>query len=427
MKLSKREIMSLSILALILVSIGIYKFIIQPQEEQFQFLKNQRDIKKSQLLRFKKEVSLESKLYAETLKLEEQIYSKSKNLFTSITQEEIILLVDEFSVSTKLKIPSITFPETRIESMLQKKDKEDENKNDKEKELDLKVYSADLKYEGYYYSLLDFLKKISGYDRKIIIKDMNIYKDDDGYIRGNIMLDFYTIENIIEVKESIYTWKANMGSIVGDPFLEFNDYIISKQSKEIASEEIIESKMESSLTSTIDKMNNRPMPEYKRNNEHLVRRTVLGFENKNDMFFEGNDKKIYGEITLDKNRKIEGESSLNISYNFLEGRERNTVNISINNNIPILGQAYGMELSVYPIDKSNCSIGVIIKDKESKNYKLSLTDHLNWDGWRALTIEIPMEIRYPVEIEGLYIENLDSSERLSGKLLIDNMELLYLK
>ena len=244
MKLSKREVISISILALILISICIHKLIIQPQEEQFRFLKNQRDTKKSQLLRLKKDVSSESKLYAETLKLKEQIYSKSENLFTSITQEDIILLIDEFSVSTKLKIPSINFPETRIESILQKSDKEDEKKNDKEEDLDLKVYSADLKYKGYYYSLLDFLKKISSYDKKIIIKDLNIYKDDDGYIKGNIILDFYTIGDIVAMKESIYTWESNTESVVGDPFLEFNDYLIYKQSKEVDFKEITESETE---------------------------------------------------------------------------------------------------------------------------------------------------------------------------------------
>ena len=139
------------------------------------------------------------------------------------------------------------------------------------------------------------------------------------------------------------------------------------------------------------------------------------------MFVAGNDNNIYSEITLDKNKKTEGKNSLNINYSFLEKRKGNTVNISFNNNIHISEQSHGVAILVYPMNKSNGAIGVTIKYKENKTYKLSFTNHFNWNGLRILSVEVPKDISYPAVIERLYIDSIYNSERLNGKVLIDNL------
>ena len=128
MKLNKREIISLSILGLIIVSIGLYKFIIAPQRESLQTLKSQRDLKRGELSKLETDIASEGKLYVELLKLEDELGEKASKYFTTTTQEDIILLITEKLKENKLTVSSITFPETRLETIREKEEEEGEKK-----------------------------------------------------------------------------------------------------------------------------------------------------------------------------------------------------------------------------------------------------------------------------------------------------------
>lgn len=476
MKLNKREKILIGVLALLLIGFLLYSFILKPQREKIENLKSDRRTKLDQLSALKEEISSESKLYIELLSLEDDINNKADGFFRKVTQEDIILLVEEMSNTTKLKVPEIDFPEGRIEDVILK-DPEETKETDGEVEseegeegeedtqllteeelaelpkVELKVNSADLKYEGYYYSFLDFLQSISEYERKIIVKDINVSKDEDGYLRGNIALDFYSIENIVQDGEEMYAWGPNLGYVVGDPFSQFSDYEAQKRANESQSksdETQTASNDEGSasfdpgsregndfFTAIKDKIDNTigkgssdsgsDSSGKKDNDTEFIDRgkTVLDFDKKDTMFFVGNNRDIKGSLEINKKKKTQGEGSLNLKYDFVEKRKHNMANISFNNNVLIREQPEILTLSVQPIEKNDAALGVVIRDKEGIDYKFELTDNLNWNGFRTLGIDLPIEINYPAIVERIYVETDDFNVKLTGDLLIDDMRLIY--
>lgn len=458
MKLTKREKLLIGLLILVMVSFLLYKFVIQPQRESLKTLESDRSVKLQQLSQLKEEIASESKLYVELLSLEDDINNKADHFFTKVTQADIILLMEEMTNTAKLKVPDIDFPESRIEEVIlpdpeaeaeaekeavQGQEGEDEEEveeapaeveegEEEPPKVDLKVHSADLKYEGYYYAFLDFLKEISEYDKKIIVKDIKVSKDEDGYLRGNILLDFYSIENIIPDGEEMYAWGPNLGYVVGDPFSEFGDYAAQKQAKEnqAKSQEKTEEKddpnsniMESLKDMFVSSGDSGTGTDT--STETIERgKTVIDFDKKDGMFFVGNNKDIKGSLSIDK-KKIQGTGSLNMKYDFVEKRQHNMANISFNNNVLIKEQPNTLTLSVNPVEKSQATIGVIIRDREGIDYKLELSDNLNWNGWDTIAVDLPVDINYPAIIERIYVETEDFHEKLTGNLLIDDLKLIY--
>lgn len=444
MKLNDREKIMLLILGVVSVSALLFFFVLQPQREKLAERTGTRSEKLAQLAELKEEIGNDNKLSVEIVSLEDEINKKADGFFTKLTQEDIILLIEEITAEAKLKIPEIEFPENRVEEIILpdgegevEAEKEPategetptptEGEEEEQAKLELEVHSADLKYEGYYYSFLDFLKGISKYEKKIIVKDISVTKDEDGYLRGNVMLDFYSIENIIPDGESMYAWAPNLGYIVGDPFLQFGDYAANKEAptKEDKEEKPADPTLDL-FASILDKIENIG----KDNNSDDIGfsnrgETIFGFERKDTMFFVGNNKDIKGIMELNKKEKTEGKSSLNFKYDFLEKRKNNVANISFNNNIVIKNQAEAISLAIKPLDKSEAVLGVVIRDREGIDYKLELTSDLDWNGWETVGVDLPIDINYPAIIERIYVETEDFYEKLTGSLLIDDMRLIY--
>lgn len=475
MKLNKREKILIGVLALLLIGFLLYSFILKPQRAKLNELKSDRRAKLDQLSALKEEISSESKLYIELLSLEDYINNKAEGFFTKVTQEDIILLVEELSNTAKLKVPDIDFPEGRVEEVILKDPEEAKEvdgvvEGDEETEkleeplteeelaelpkVELKVNSADLKYEGYYYSFLDFLKSISEYEKKIIVKDINVSKDEDGYLRGNIALDFYSIENIMQDGEEVYAWGPNLGYVVGDPFSQFGDYEAQKRANEDKgksdytqpasngnsgssqasdSDNRTESDFFTAIKDRIDnigkgnKDNGSDNSSKKDDDTEFIDRgkTVLDFDKKDTMFFVGNNRDIKGSLEINKKKKTQGEGSLNLKYDFVEKRKHNMANISFNNNVLIREQPETLTLSVQPIEKNDAALGVVIRDREGVDYKLELTDNLNWNGFKTLGVDLPIDINYPAIVERIYVETIDFNVKLTGDLLIDDMRLIY--
>ncbi len=462
MKLSKREKVFIFILITFIVSFLLYNFIIKPQRESLGMLKSDMSMKLQELSVLKQEIASESKLYIELLSLEDHVYEKADKFFTNVTQEDIILLTEEISDITKLQIHNIDFPESRVEELILldyevgsqdeeklKEIKETIEDNDEEgkPKIDLKVYSINLEYEGYYYSFIDFMKKISDYKKKIIVNDIRVSKDEDGYLKGNIILDFYSIEDILDNEEELYVFDSNLDYATGDPFSQFEDYIVNDRpldqenndaykdknidEDELQTLEIDNSDSSYDATKNIleefeDTGKDKGKSESKGKTELIDRSvTVIDFEKEETMFFVADNKDIKGSIDLNKKEKTQGESSLNVRYDFIEKRKDNIANISFNNNVLMKDPPQSLLLSVYSIEESETTLGVVIRDRNGIDYKLDLTKNLNWNGWKTIGIDLPVGIEYPAIIEKIYIKTDDLYDKLTGDLLIDDLRLIY--
>ena len=449
LKLSKREITLLAVLGTILLGFVYYKFIIVPQTASAQTFKAERNLKREELKTLKEDIASQKKLEIELLDLQDKIKNESQRYFLTLDQEEIILILNEFVEGTKVKLKSVNFEEPRVETVgategeegesqaqAETEENTDENAEDKDS-TSLDVHTVSLEYESDYYSLLDFLKNISSYHKKIMIKNININKEETGKIIGNITIEFYVIGKIIDGEELLYAWEPDQGSVVGDPFLEFKGYTVAKDNVETDGSTAPMGSIQAYEGST---GSNSGFGNYGGSgagtgnetgtvqaNTNTLSRDLFGFEDTNTLLFVGNSKDIKGELVLDKKTKTQGTSSLNLRYDFVEERRYSAANLSFDDKVVIKEQPQALSIDIKPIDKNSCRIGVTIRDREGNYFKLPLKETLDWNGWETLTVELPIDVNYPAKVEKIYIESYDNYKKLTGTILIDNMKLIYEK
>lgn len=291
MKLNKREIILVATLVIVLGSIGYYKYIIVPQIAIASSSSIKREEKRKEFTRFKTDVASQDKLEGALMKLQEDFRNETKNYYLTLEQAEIILLLNDFGKETNVKVDGIEFEEPRVEILTEEEDPENpvseepvetkqENTEEKEdkKEEDTgevettvqgeeeeddsdhyDVYTVSLEYESNYSSLIELLTLITSYEKRIMIKDININKENEeetkaGILKGNIKLDFYVIGKILDEKDKEYAWGANQGSASSNPFSEFNGYYIPSEieAETKVPEEDKEDKSDSEKTETAE-------------------------------------------------------------------------------------------------------------------------------------------------------------------------------
>ena len=509
LKLNKRELTLVSVLGIVLFSFVYYKFLIVPQIAKAERISIEREQKRNELATFRTDMASQSKLEVELMKLKDKIEEESESYFLSLNQEEIIILINEFVKDTEVKLTAVNFEEPReevlgeevvegeapVEPPVKSSEdsesvKEDEEtkinsdgdliKSEEEKTSDIiDIHTVNLEYESEYYSLLDFIKNITSYQKKIMIKEISVNKDEEGKLKGSITLDFYVIGKIIKDEEFLDAWQPDVDGMVGNPFSEFSGYYDAKDAKKDESNPIAtptvtdkdsSKKNEETKPSNITKPNSNTSGSSGSGSDGIsntsdgkgngdtgsssgnngssggsgsgnaggnsgsvqedkkpvsLNKTLVNFESMDNMFFIGNNKDILGTVQLNKDKKVEGNSSLSLKYDFVEKRQHNMANISFNNKAVIQTQPEGISLAIHPVQKNGGSVGIIIRDREGDEHKLKLTDDLNWDGWKTVSVDLPIEINYPAIVERIYVETFEFSEKLTGDMLLDDLKMIY--
>ena len=256
MKLTKREKILVAIL-IVVVFIGlIYKFVVSPQLKEMSNLKKSVYEYKSRVDKVKMEVSQSSPLKKEYKIMNVKTKVISQNLFPSITQEKIIYIINDLLVKANLNGASIAFSDVNIKSVELKKELEKNNdyllkelkdkyKNNYIKKAQSKEVIADEKdssdktekmtitinFQGKYIDLINFIKLIENYDKKIILSDLKIINDslnneniNNNTISGSIVLDFYAIPKLYDNDEDYLKLEYNGGYGKDDPFAALSGY-----------------------------------------------------------------------------------------------------------------------------------------------------------------------------------------------------------
>ncbi len=518
LKLNKRELTLVVILGIVLSSVVYYKYIIVSQKTVIASAIIKRDKKRNELTKFRTDMASKQKLKDELIKFQKKLDSESKSYFLTLDQEEIILLLNDFAKETSIRVEAINFEEPKVEvlagdekgeknakldELKEKKENYDktnvtEKENSEKDESDsLDVYTVNLEYESSYASLLELLKLITSYEKRIMIKDININKDEieNQNIKGKIALDFYVIGKILGEDGPLYAWGANLAGTLDDPFSKFTGYVPKKDESNVLKDsdgainensslgakilgasnvennedkDNLNPKGKSSEISVPSNSNNSKKPKNSKKSEGVssnesnktpanssgsgnsgnikkpvntpkkpintqkpdnkpkdIFKELFAFEEMKSLSFESDDKNVKTAMNLNKDKKTQGKSSLSLEYDFVEKREYNSVYLSFKNRLEIKEQPKSLSISVEPIEKNNCTLGVVVKDREGIEYRLPLTNNLDWDGWQTLMTTVPIDINYPATVDRVYIESRGHYVKLTGDLLMDDLKLIY--
>lgn len=254
MKISKREKNMLIILVIIVFIAAYYQFLYSPQSKKIKELGVKLEEYEDLSIVYKTKVSPDNKIYKDFKVLNSKVNLITKRFFPLIIQEKIILRLNEMINDSELDVSSIDFSEIEIGSIEMIENEENagtkldehvntynnkseeknaeekaENNGEEQDEEDTKEESIEgmtvtLTYKGDYEKVKAFINDIQSSDKEIVINDLNISKDDEGELSGNIVLDYYVIPHINQSNDDYFKWDIENEYGKDNPFTHFEGY-----------------------------------------------------------------------------------------------------------------------------------------------------------------------------------------------------------
>ncbi|WP_051569061.1 LysM peptidoglycan-binding domain-containing protein [Alkaliphilus transvaalensis] len=396
MKLTTREKKLIYVLGVVIFLTVYFGFIVSPQITKLQEIANKKEAYSDGINEIEEALSSKEAVEKEILSLQKELKHQSEQFFSRIDQGSIILLLEEWSKEANIIIPSLSFSEYRVEEIAN---------------LQLDTISVTVPFQGTYQSTIDFIKAIRGYEKNIIIEELQLQNNFNEEINGNMILIFQSLNGKSNVDESSITEEGWMRR--ANPFLPFKGYIAELYERW---EPIVPPQNSGGIGIAQPELLDPT-------NDSFVTINLNSFETLNT-FFVGEPREVVGNLGLSTKAK-KGNHSLQLTYDFLRPRQRSVANIVFDEKILLTAQPEKIQLSLYAFSHSNHKISLVLKDSRGKESIIPLTQQINWTGWNKLEGVPQMDISYPVEIQRLVILAEDFSATISGTLLLDELEAIY--
>ncbi len=228
MKLSNREKKLLIILLVIGVLFTYYKLVFESQADKITELKKKSEEYKHDVEVITNEISPDSKVRKEYKIMNEKISSLYKRFYPEIIQEKIIIRFDDMIKTSEIEAQNLSFNEPEINSIEENEskekneeyemenivrmylgldDKKTEEDNKKEKEVKIEKLSANLNFVGNYSKITSFLKQIEENEREILIKNLNLIKNEANELTGNMQLEIFAVPKLYDQDEDYLEWE----------------------------------------------------------------------------------------------------------------------------------------------------------------------------------------------------------------------------
>lgn len=233
-------------LAVLLAAVGFHKFILSKQYAKISELRAQNSSLETQVNSIKAHISFRDKITSDVKILKAKAENKSESFFPSITQEKIILLMDNVIKNSGINVNSLSFSELAT-GPIEDNAKASNDKGTQSNPLSVLVneYNGDkarsksaqstdnssakssfpadkmeasLSYSGNFSSLMSLIKNIETFSKKIIIKNINIGSGQDDLVSGTITLDFFAIPKLNSEDENYLPWTLDGNYGKDNPF-----------------------------------------------------------------------------------------------------------------------------------------------------------------------------------------------------------------
>ena len=217
---NRREFILIFVLVFMLEVYGLYTYLYQPIEEAHLTSQEMAEAETMKLNRLIQDENNKAAIQEELDNKKYQLVRLKERLPENISQEKILLSLDEYAQNTGLKIDSITFDE------LLKFGTQGEEQTPVSDDSEMPVIltkGIDVAYKGDTKAFCDFLVNLEKHPNKIIVTNMNLQGGADKALSGNISLSYFAyneknvnlLENI-EIPKSIL-FRSNPFESFGSP------------------------------------------------------------------------------------------------------------------------------------------------------------------------------------------------------------------
>ncbi|SMP48769.1 S-layer homology domain-containing protein [Anoxynatronum buryatiense] len=204
MRMTKREKVLLSILIFALLFYGSYRFLVIPQMSEMAFYKTELEELQLQIGRLSTLEEQEQRLDQEIHEAIERQVAVQANYFSLIEeQEEIILLLNEFLMNPDVSATAFSFtPPSR------------ETTGDTE----LASMNVLVTYEANYASLINLLRSMWQFDRKIVVNQLAMSAVEADRLTGNLQLNLYDLTHMTGQVDNLFMWLQSAENFKTNPF-----------------------------------------------------------------------------------------------------------------------------------------------------------------------------------------------------------------
>lgn len=247
MKLNKRGKILAVVLILVLLIGGYYNFVFSPQRKKLSDLTQQKLEYDTKLRDIDHKIALKNKREQDIKIVYSKVTSITSRLFPEIRQENLIVDIDRLLTENNLKALSIGFSDikavpvqkTQIEVKDDKKSNvknivdeyngvqpkkssnDNSNNNSKADNKDMpsvENMSLNINFIGTYKDLMEFVKSVEAYSKKIVISNLKISQGASDQVTGTMQLEIYAVPKISDEDKDFFKWDFNNSYGKDNPF-----------------------------------------------------------------------------------------------------------------------------------------------------------------------------------------------------------------
>ena len=247
MRITQREKMLLVILGIGILIACFYGFVLDPQWKRIESLKAKSMEIEQKVQQMKIEIASDANTEKKFKVINSKTAVATQRFLPDIRHERIITIIDNFINGSNIKVSSVGFSDiqsgkieptkviekTTANSALAQLVTEyqgkpvvqaQEEKKDAANAMpDIEAMTVSLAFKGSYQDLVYLMTKFETYDKKIIVKSLNMAEGDSA-LTGSLALDFYAIPKIHDQDEEYIKWEFNNPYGSDNPFTPFAGY-----------------------------------------------------------------------------------------------------------------------------------------------------------------------------------------------------------
>ena len=216
-ELTKSEKRLLGILGIILVGWGSYQFIIMPQYSKLEAFSAQKVEYEDKIYEINSILSQEDSVNENLERLREEKDQLVSGYFPKLDQAQATYLLNDLLAIDEIEIVDMNFDRpTYVEFG----------------EFQVKNMDISIPYEGTYDGVVDMIKSIQNSPRKIFIDRLSMDRDDEGNLRGNILLKIYGLDGLVDVEteEDVIVINTEKRALMSTPFTAYSSYSVDRPS-----------------------------------------------------------------------------------------------------------------------------------------------------------------------------------------------------
>lgn len=149
--------------------------------------------------------------------------------------------------------------------------------------------------------------------------------------------------------------------------------------------------------------------------------SVMSFEAKRNLYASVSGEGITGSTSQTNGIAIDGNRAIALNYGF-SGNKTTTQSVFCELKKPVPLPAGVRDLTCwYKGGGNGCILKAIITDANDKSYGLVFDNSLSGADWQQGRAAVPSDAAFPLQIEKLCVESLNTTDEISGTVYIDNI------